>query len=222
MEKIFKPKKFYYIYLTTNLVNNKIYVGQRGCNILPQKDTSYLGSGGHINDSIKKYGKENFKKEIIEIFHFQGKHYTNEREIYWIAFYNANNKEIGYNKTTGGQSQVGMSHNQETKDLISEIIYNHPDKEKWREINIKKHTGKKQSIETIDKKIFAITGKKRSEESKKRYSESKKGDKNPAKKIEVRSKISYSVKNQKKIKCNFCNKECIPGFGMFQHLKTHK
>ena len=49
------------IYKTTNLINSKIYVGQDSKN-----NYNYLGSGIIIKKAIKKYGKENFKKEIIE------------------------------------------------------------------------------------------------------------------------------------------------------------
>lgn len=225
MEEVFKkkfiPKKIYYIYLSTNKINGKIYIGQRGINGLIEKDINYIGSGGHFTSSVKKYGKGNFKKQILEIFSFISQEYTNERESYWIDFYKSNNKEIGYNKTTGGQYCVGMQHNQETKDSIRYSLLNHPDKELLRENNRQKHVGKKQSEETIAKKIAATTGKKRSDESKKKYSESKIGDKNPAKRLEVRDKISNTLKNKEKVQCLYCDKKCMIGFAMFQHLKTH-
>ena len=49
------------IYKTINLINGKIYVGQDYNN----RD-NYLGSGKIILKAIKKYKKENFKKEILE------------------------------------------------------------------------------------------------------------------------------------------------------------
>ena len=52
-----------YIYKTTNLINNKIYIGKRQ----KQKfDAGYIGSGKKLKSAIKHYGKNNFKCEIIE------------------------------------------------------------------------------------------------------------------------------------------------------------
>jgi len=53
------------LYITTNLINGKQYVGDHSTNKI--YDT-YLGSGSGILNAIKKYGKENFKREILEQF----------------------------------------------------------------------------------------------------------------------------------------------------------
>lgn len=91
------PKKYYYIYKTTNLVNGKIYIGKHTINNI---DNSYIGSGVYFRKAVKKYGRENFSKEILEIC-VQCKHYLNLREKYWINEF----KTIipnGYNLTVGG------------------------------------------------------------------------------------------------------------------------
>lgn len=79
------------IYKTTNLVNGKQYIG---------KDTknkpSYLGSGVILKKAIKKYGKENFKKEIIEVCSTHEE--LKEREEYWLNYYDAGVNEMFYNK----------------------------------------------------------------------------------------------------------------------------
>lgn len=58
--------------------------------------------------AIAKYGKF----EEIEILEYVEPEFLEEREIYWIKFYNANNKEIGYNLTSGGQHLLGENSSQ--------------------------------------------------------------------------------------------------------------
>ena len=60
-----------YIYLITNKINGKTYVGQRFCpkDKTPWTDTSYMGSGKILVSSQKKRGIKNFTKEILAICH---------------------------------------------------------------------------------------------------------------------------------------------------------
>ena len=58
---------YYYLYKITNLINNNYYFGRRKSKILPEEDR-YFGSGLGLKAAILKYGKENFKKEIIECY----------------------------------------------------------------------------------------------------------------------------------------------------------
>ena len=51
-----------YIYLTTNLINNKMYVGKHESQ---KYDSKYYGSGKILQKAIEKYGIENFKNEIL-------------------------------------------------------------------------------------------------------------------------------------------------------------
>lgn len=53
----------FYLYQTTNLVNGNYYVGMH---VGELKDT-YLGSGKLLKQAIHKYGKDNFKKEILVV-----------------------------------------------------------------------------------------------------------------------------------------------------------
>lgn len=83
------------IYKTTNLINGKIYIGKDS-----KLRSTYLGSGIILRRAIAKYGKENFKKEILE--RCSSIEQLNEKEKYWIYKLNSNNKDIGYNLTEGG------------------------------------------------------------------------------------------------------------------------
>ena len=52
-----------FVYLTTNLVNGKVYVGKHEFNAV--KD--YIGSGTAFKNAVKKYGKENFRRKILRL-----------------------------------------------------------------------------------------------------------------------------------------------------------
>lgn len=55
------------IYKTTCLINNKIYIGQHKIRYPSTLDPWYLGSGKAFQAALKKYGVENFKREILAI-----------------------------------------------------------------------------------------------------------------------------------------------------------
>jgi hypothetical protein len=78
MANINKNKKYHFIYKTTNLLNNKFYIGMHSTSNL--KD-GYLGSGKYLRNSIKKYGKENFKIEILEYCDTRENLIAREKEI---------------------------------------------------------------------------------------------------------------------------------------------
>jgi len=53
------------VYKTTNQITGKIYIGQHEQKTI--EFDGYLGTGLYIKRAIKKYGKENFVRETIEI-----------------------------------------------------------------------------------------------------------------------------------------------------------
>ena len=86
----------YTIYKTTNLINNKIYIGQHQTDNL---NDNYLGSGTLLLFAIKKYGKENFKKEIL--FNFDNFKEMNNKEAELVTSNFIKRKDT-YNMILGG------------------------------------------------------------------------------------------------------------------------
>lgn len=93
------------IYKITNLVNSKIYIGQT-INSIQHRFNQHINSAMHqkgspyLGKAIRKYGADNFTIECIEegIPH----NLLNDKEIYWIEYYHANDSNFGYNLTRGG------------------------------------------------------------------------------------------------------------------------
>ena len=54
-----------FVYITTNLINNKKYIGKRKIRNV-KSDSTYLGSGKDLKKDIELYGAENFKRDILE------------------------------------------------------------------------------------------------------------------------------------------------------------
>lgn len=87
----------HYIYKITNILNGKYYVGKHSSNCI-QKD-GYMGSGKHLKNAIKKYGRENFNREILYQFEDEVQAYTMEQQIVNQDFVLQPNT---YNQTIGG------------------------------------------------------------------------------------------------------------------------
>lgn len=69
----------YFIYETTNLINGKKY---RGYHSTRNLDDGYMGSGTAIMQAVDKYGKENFKREILEMC--ESLEHALEREEFYV------------------------------------------------------------------------------------------------------------------------------------------
>jgi group I intron endonuclease len=89
---------FHFIYKTTNNINNKYYYGVHSTTNI---NDGYLGSGDQLKRAIKKYGKENFSREIISLFDTRNKALLYEKELINI---NIINDDKSYNICEGGGS----------------------------------------------------------------------------------------------------------------------
>ena len=75
--------KKHFIYLTTNLITNEKYIGKH----FGELDDSYLGSGIILQRAIQKYGKQNFKRDILYISKDANENNLKEQEF--IKAFNA-------------------------------------------------------------------------------------------------------------------------------------
>lgn len=93
----YKEYKYHYVYKTTNTINGKIYIGVHCCNIL---ENTYLGSGVLLKPAIKKYGRDNFTKEILHICDSYEDALDIERSLVNIDFVK---DRLTYNMEIGGR-----------------------------------------------------------------------------------------------------------------------
>ena len=90
-----------YIYKITNLINGKIYVGQTSRT--PEiRFSEHVHADSYIGSAIRKYGRANFKIEVLE--ECESKKELDNREQYWIARFESMGPN-GYNLTEGGNDR---------------------------------------------------------------------------------------------------------------------
>lgn len=115
------------IYLTINLVNHKVYIGQTTTD-----RESYIGSGKYIKKAIKKYGKDKFSKTIL-ISGIKTIVELNYWEDFYIRLFNATNPKIGYNAKAGGRNGT-FEHSKESIEKIRNRSIQDDNKLRIREI----------------------------------------------------------------------------------------
>lgn len=126
------------VYLTTNMINGKQYIG-----LDKKNNPSYLGSGLMLKRAIKKYGRKNFVKEILQ--ECSSIQELKDAEKMWIRKFNADLSVNFYNLSRGGEMNGPTHHSEETKRKISE-----------------RNLGKKMSYESRKKISIANRGRIRS------------------------------------------------------------
>jgi len=102
-----------YVYLITNNINGKKYIGSSRKKTV---DPQYYGSGRRIKDAIKKYGIENFTREIL----WEGEGDARDIETYWLKHFDASSNSQFYNMTNDARGNT--LHKEETKRTVSEKL----------------------------------------------------------------------------------------------------
>lgn len=171
-----------YIYKITNNVNGKIYIGQKKSPVLIE---TYWGSGKLITQAIKKYGIENFSREILQWC--SCKEELNQQEVYFISIFKSRDSNVGYNLSPGGTSiNSGRHFSEEHKRKISEANKGRKASEKTRSKLSEVHKG----LQAGEK--HPLYGKHHSKETKKLMSEAHMGIKMSD---ETRKRMSIAKQN---------------------------
>ena len=147
------------IYKVTNKINGKVYIGQsvdigkRWRQHMTAKDDIYF------HKAIQKYGVENFQWEIIEKCK---KKDLDERESYWIEYYDSYNK--GYNCTKGGEGvSGGEDHPRWKGGVSSDPEYNKQYYEANKEKRKEYYETNKNKIKEKGKEYYEANKEKRKE-----------------------------------------------------------
>jgi len=178
------------IYKIENKLNSKIYIGQTvrkfkyRIAVYRSVVKNKVEHKQYILRAMKKYGFENFEFSIIEN-NIQSQKELDEKEIYWIAFYNSVDHNIGYNLSKGGHSRgkfteetkkklaavhLGKKHSEETKEKIRAATIKYFSDPKNREKQSKLHAGKKLSDEAKKKIVEACKNRVFTEEARAKIS----------------------------------------------------
>lgn len=173
-------KRYNYVYITTNLVNGRQYVGSHGSNVL---NDHYLGSGILLYHAIKKYGKDNFEKIILET-HIDLKE-ARLREEFFISKYNTITPN-GYNINPNGG--IPGTQTPESIEKMKQSLKNVIHTKEWGNNISKSLKGKKKSekesqrLRDMAKGNTNFKGKTHTEQFRKKLSELASlriGEKNP-------------------------------------------
>ena len=202
-------KKFY-VYIHT-CPNGKKYVGLTTTE--PKKRWA-SGRGYknnlHFTRAIQNFGWNNIEHQVFEVDTKEEMFFL---EKYFIAYYQTNNPDFGYNNSSGGEGgNTGYHYSEEIKHKMSEShkgVKKGPHSEETRKkiSEAKKgnqyHKGKHHSAETKHKMSEIKKGVKRgphSEETKKKISESQKGVKRGPHSEETKAKMKGRIPWNKGLK----------------------
>jgi len=138
---------------------------------IKNNNPKYLGSGILIRSAIKKYGRNNFKKTIIEEC---DESQLYEREKFWIEFFDAVISDIYYNISEGGKGGNKLNN----PESYEKWCKNRPNliemNKKLKGKTYDEIYGNNSEIEK-EKRRLGQTGKQYTDETKMKMSESGKG-----------------------------------------------
>ena len=174
---------YHFIYKTTNLITNQIYVGQRfnckylndgyiGCGVTCQKEAT---ENIYFHNAIQEYGYENFKREIIEFL--DNPEDLDLREIFWIKELNSHWTFGNYNMTWGGYSNNKNHPNKQeiykkiSNSLKGNIPWNKGKRGVYSEETLIKMRSRVISKETREKLSNLLKNRKWSDEQRKKRRE---------------------------------------------------
>lgn len=113
-----------YVYKITDLYTNKIYIGKHKATAF--ESYKYLGSGKIIKDIVKKCKSNNQdirERLLVEMLDIaETPEELNEKEIYYIELYSSNDRDAGYNLTSGGDGGDTVSGKVKATDGHSEML----------------------------------------------------------------------------------------------------
>lgn len=172
-----KKKVYGVVYLITNLINGKQYVGQT-IKKVSYRFNEHARANTLIGKAIRKYGRENFKIKVLEKCYSYDE--LNAAEMKWIKKLNTKDPN-GYNKTDGGEGILNPATSTREKLAQAGMGNKHALGRKHTEDEIERirqsNLGQKRSKETCDKIRQIKTGLKASDETKKKMSAKRKGRK---------------------------------------------
>ena len=106
------------IYKATNKINGKVYIGQTVRSLQERMAEHARHTQTTFDRALKKYGLDAF--DIEQIDSADSVDELNQKEIYWIEFYNCVVPN-GYNMCEGGGNTKGFHHKEESKRKMAEI-----------------------------------------------------------------------------------------------------
>lgn len=109
------------VYKIINKINNKIYIGKTFQDINTRfRQHYFVNESTLIHKAMVKYGIDNFSLDIL--YSSIDEEEINEKEIFYIEYYNARDKNIGYNICKGGEGTKGRIVSKEFKNYMSNIM----------------------------------------------------------------------------------------------------